>query len=541
MSGWCSNLIIKRLLSLRQRFNQSIVFRTTALIVLIGVLIGLLATLGGAAIGERQERARLYQGLEDLVTAVERTASVAVYAHDAQLAGEVASGLKANRAVAQVVIVDDDTELVRQGTLATSPSETLLPVQRALHSPFNESEIIGRLILVPASAVIDEGAKGYSRFIALMLALEILVITLMLIWLVTRYVVRPIKVLSDELHTIDIEFGGGMLSFSGRHGDEIARLARDVNKLIARMRNSLAVERELRAAHQAAEQKWRLIFENAETGIFTLTLQGFLHDWNPWLEDVLNLPSSDSKGESGALPDLAERLGDDQGLLRGLVLRVMAEGKSVEAEFEVNQSKQGKHRWLNLVLTPLDGGHGMLQGIVNDISGSKLALARASRMAEHDTLTGLLNRRGLEHVSQAAMEACSLTAGIAVMLIDLDGFKQVNDTLGHEAGDQLLIAVARRIEAQVRQSDHVVRLGGDEFVVLLRDINGPDVAGKVAQKIVGTIARPFEILNETAQIGASIGVACHFAVSGDLADLMRRADEAMYKAKNAGKSRFFLA
>lgn len=372
-----------------------------------------------------------------------------------------------------------------------------------------------------------------------MLVVVITAITLMLIWAITRHVTQPITTLSDELQAIDTEFGEALLSIPGRRGDEISRLAWNVNQLIARMRGTLRAERDLRAQHQAAEQKWRLIFESAETGIFTLSRDGVLHDWNPWLALTLGLPMSEAQASGKPPVNLAELL-DDDGQLPTLVDRVIAEFQPATAEFAIPGRR---NRWLQIVLTPLDGDSARVQGIANDISESKHALARAHRIAEQDALTGLLNRRGFERVADDYLRNCRPRQAIAVMLIDLDGFKQVNDRLGHDAGDQLLIAVARLLENHVRQSDVVVRLGGDEFLVLLHDLGSPDAAAKVAGKIVDAIARPFDLTGEAARarIGASIGVAYCDDASLVMDDLLRWTDEAMYEAKSAGKSCFRFA
>jgi diguanylate cyclase (GGDEF)-like protein len=154
--------------------------------------------------------------------------------------------------------------------------------------------------------------------------------------------------------------------------------------------------------------------------------------------------------------------------------------------------------------------------------------------ATHDALTGLANRA----LFYDTVSATGTTAGEVrptVLLIDLDGFKQVNDTLGHAAGDALLVEVGRRLLAAVRQADLVARLGGDEFAVLLPDAAGTEAA-EVAERILTTLRAPVETQGSNAYVGASIGIAAHF--DGDDAQrLIQRADFAMYEAKAGGKNR----
>jgi len=531
-------LINRSLFRLKERFDRSVVLRTTLLIVAAGVAVGILAVWAVLTIAGQRETERLYLRLDALVRTVERTASIAAYTHDARLAGEVASGLLANRIIARVTIRDDKQELARlvqPGFLAAGEAD---PLRHSLHSPFDGDEIIGQLELLPAADIIAASARESSWFVALVLVIVVSAITLVLIWAISRHVTQPIKALSDELQAIDAESGDALLSLHGRRGDEISRLAWNVNQLIARMRGTLRAERDLRAQHQATGQKWRLIFENAETGIFTLSREGLLHDWNPWLAATLGLPISEAQALDRPPVNLARLLCDDR--LLALVERVIDEFQPAGTEFSLPGTR---NRWLQIVLTPLDGDSSLVQGIANDISESKHALARAHRIAEQDALTGLLNRRGFERVADDYLRNCGPRQAIAVMLIDLDGFKQVNDTLGHDAGDQLLIAVARLLEDLVRQSDAVVRLGGDEFLVLLHDLGSRDSAAKVAGKIVDAVARPFDLAGQTAaRIGASIGIAyCADASSRVVDDLLRQADGAMYEAKNSGKSCFRVA
>lgn len=162
---------------------------------------------------------------------------------------------------------------------------------------------------------------------------------------------------------------------------------------------------------------------------------------------------------------------------------------------------------------------------------------RLSYLAHHDPLTGLPNRLlfhdRLEHALQRAQRHNSK---IALLLLDLDGFKEINDKLGHKAGDQVLITVAKRLSKITRASDTAARLAGDEFVVLLENLMDKQEALRVAQKIVASLHQPFDILDGQMTISASVGVA-HYPDNGSDVDmLLSCADKAMYNAKNSGKN-----
>lgn len=158
-------------------------------------------------------------------------------------------------------------------------------------------------------------------------------------------------------------------------------------------------------------------------------------------------------------------------------------------------------------------------------------------LALKDPLTGLANRRLLaERMSMVLVHARRNKNSMAVVYLDLDGFKQINDTLGHGTGDVLLKMVAGCMVAAVREEDTVARLGGDEFMIVLWHVNGADDAARVALKVIGAVSQPYDIEGHTVSITASAGVGI-YPVHGEDADtLMRSADLALYEAKRAGKN-----
>ena len=519
--------------------GRGLAFRATVLILLFGGLIGSLVAWSSALLIERVERDRLTGVLREIMSTVDRTASVAAFAADEQLAHEVVVGLLSNRSIAHAAIEGDGGVLAEAGSPAGSlAGADAGQLVRALHSPFNDAEVVGSLKVLPASATIAREAANYSRLIALILAFEVVAITLGVAWVVTRGVTRPIRTLSDDLHRLDAVSGQHVEPPPGHRQDEIGRLAGDVNELIDHMSVALAEERRTRSLHAAAERKWRLIFENAETGLFTIDRDGGLLDWNPWLARTLELPRRD---EAGAGLLLATRFEDPDGRF-GHMLREAVGGRPLQgADFECCDAG-GRRRWLHVVLNPLEGSAGMLQGIVNDVTERKRAEAQAHAQAARDPLTGLLNRRGLEEAYARLVGDERERAGLGLLLIDLDGFKAVNDSHGHEAGDELLMVVARRIESIVRRSDKVARIGGDEFVVLLDTLNSIAVARNIAGKLVDSLGLPFSVLGGVrVSIGASLGVVYTHYPPEQIGELLRRADAAMYEAKKGGKSQYRVA
>ena len=195
--------------------------------------------------------------------------------------------------------------------------------------------------------------------------------------------------------------------------------------------------------------------------------------------------------------------------------------------------------WLTITALK-DSAGGITHHIGNfiDISEQKRAEAHIQHLAYHDALTGLPNRLSLhERMEQVIALARRDRHCFALMLLDLDRFKQINDTLGHHVGDQLLIQVGQRLLESVRDSDIVARLGGDEFVVVLNAIETPDTATYVADKIVAALSEPFHIDDKVLGSSPSIGICLFPDAAETLSELIQKADVAMYEAKRQGRGR----
>jgi diguanylate cyclase (GGDEF)-like protein len=177
-----------------------------------------------------------------------------------------------------------------------------------------------------------------------------------------------------------------------------------------------------------------------------------------------------------------------------------------------------------------------------EIAERKLAEQRAHELAIKDSLTGLINRRSLiEHLEHAVAYSARHKTRFAVLFLDLDNFKTINDSFGHATGDELLIQVAGRIKKAVREADVVARLGGDEFIVLLKGLSTAGQAATVAQKISRSLACPYEMGTRSVNASASIGMAMYPQDGAFAQALMQNADKAMYRAKEKqrGSIQFF--
>ena len=207
-----------------------------------------------------------------------------------------------------------------------------------------------------------------------------------------------------------------------------------------------------------------------------------------------------------------------------------------------NRRKNGEEypEWLSINTTHDAAGRVMRRiALFSDITEQRRAEETIWRQANYDALTDLPNRRLFQdRLQQAIMKAQRAGLYLAVLFVDLDRFKEVNDTLGHQAGDRLLIDAARRIGECVRATDTVARLGGDEFTVIMSELVDTDRVGEVAQEMLAALTAPFDLRGEIAFISASIGITIYPVDATDIESLLKNADQAMYAAKAQGRNCF---
>ncbi len=217
-------------------------------------------------------------------------------------------------------------------------------------------------------------------------------------------------------------------------------------------------------------------------------------------------------------------------------------GESVEPIDTERITKDGRRLQVALRLSPIEDPKGTVigfSGIGRDITERSRVEERTRYLALHDSLTGLPNRTLFhDRLQHALAEAQRYDRQSGLLLLDLDQFKDINDMLGHTAGDQLLVEVARRLDACVRASDTVARLGGDEFALILTEMRRPEDAAAVAWKAMQVIARPFRLDGQEMHATTSIGIATGPADGKDPGQLLRAADMALYRAKAEGRNAF---
>ncbi len=684
-----SSLLPQRLRHFVYWRRYSLATATALRVMLFGLGLGLAFSLVIFFVAQRSESARLLENISGLVSTVETTARIACFTGDPTLATEVAKGLLANRAVAAVRITSDTRLLAQLNKYADRPVAAMpgTTVSRKMHSPFNEADTVGEVILVADDAYIREQARSSSLFIVILSLLEMLIIALAVAWVVLRTIVRPIREFSENLCTLDVDSGEFAEYPKGNELNEVGQLADSFNNLLAHLFKLVKNEKELGAQLAHKESQFRALAENSPNSIVRYSLDGRRIYCNPaydanvgiapgaaldttpeqmWratnfsgaefqsiLQNVMQsstpsnvllewkkenghlvssdfhlVPECDASGKvssvlalghdiselkkqqrldadrslvfermvrGGELPEVlgmvaghveqsfkAYRcaillLDETCGCLRvgaapGLPQEYRAAVDGCDERFPLYEDRydfwlafetRAARHGLNLCLyEPVHDSQQRLLGILAlyrqqsdtgtefDINFMRQACSMAAlaierhrfeilvqHQASYDALTDLPNRRMfMQKLREEISRGKRSSGNVTLLFIDLDRFKGVNDTLGHETGDLLLVQAARRIRGCMREYDTVARLGGDEFVAVIADVADIAVLGGVAKAIVDALCTPFELNGNTAYISASIGIASFPSHCDNPEQLVSFADQAMYAAKNAGRN-----
>jgi diguanylate cyclase (GGDEF)-like protein/PAS domain S-box-containing protein len=294
--------------------------------------------------------------------------------------------------------------------------------------------------------------------------------------------------------------------------------------------------RRAEAGLRAAAERYRTLFERNLAGVFRTSTTSDILDCNDAFARILGFASSSECIGRKMIDYYAEPR-----QRRALLERLLTRGSLTSTELELRRG-DGTPVWVLANATLLGGeAEPVIEGTLVDITKRKDAEDQLVHQAYHDALTGLPNRMLFhDRLTQALGLARRTHRGLAVLFLDLDQFKLVNDTLGHAVGDRLLRAVAERLRQSVRKSDTVARVGGDEFNLLLPDVGRGSQAAKMAEKILATVARPAEVDGHRLYLTTSIGISLFPADGDDAEALLTSADIAMYRAKEQGRNGYQL-
>lgn len=528
--------------SLQARFTWWVVLAAGVFALVAGALVY------RVAYGQALEAGRTT--LAGLVITVEKTAAVGAFAADRVLLQEIIDGLLRNPLVARVEI-QTASGLQLQGPATVKavllPGEGALAVTRALKSPFDANEPVGQLHVVGDLARLQEAARAQANTLAVLMVSQIVLIAGLLQVAVAHLVSRPVARLAQALRTMQPGTAERLPVPAGHERDEIGTLAGSANALLAQNQVAFERERELRAEVEAMQAQYRQIFDSTSAGIFVLDRQGRLINGNPTVMKIIGLP----------MQALRELPGDDfvRGVfarpeqVQALIGQAAQRRETASADLELKSQGQGV-RWVHCLISVQaaddpPGAAEIVEGVMYDITERRRAEHAVRQRAENDALTGLKNRAACEALLDRFLAEPEAHGGrMALLYLDLDGFKQVNDRHGHAAGDQVLGTCAERILSVVRRSnDMVARIGGDEFVIALFNVGADDpVVAQLGAALVEVLAQPIVIdVDVTVRVGASIGIACYPRHGTCLPELMQAADAAMYEVKRAGRNGYAMA
>ena len=292
-------------------------------------------------------------------------------------------------------------------------------------------------------------------------------------------------------------------------------------------------------ALKRAEEKYRNIFENAMVGIYQSTPEGRYLSVNPAMARIFGYSSPEEMIKTITNTRLQTYVNPDDRIR----FKKLLESGEVVGGFEIQRYRKDKGKfWVSINSRAVFDESGKVlyyEGIAEDVTERKKAEETITHMAYHDILTGLPNRMLFnDRLSVEIARTSRHQKRLAVMMLDLDRFKDVNDTFGHDIGDMLLKAIAEGLTKLLRKSDTVARLGGDEFILILTELNQVKDASVIARNIIDSFKKPFQLNSHTISITTSIGIAVFPEDGGDANTLVKNADTAMYRTKQAGRNNY---
>jgi len=420
------------------------------------------------------------------------------------------------------------------GILTLNPSGKILSVNRAICLIFGQSEadMVGQhmgMVLPAASAHPQQGVDAFLQSQAVGI----------------DGVGRRVEGVRASGTRFPVDMAVSSMALNGQ--TQFIVVLRDLS---AQESAEKAIREAQRQLNEVDEMR-RVIVHNAPYAIFVLNAQGVIQTVNPAGEKMLGVKAQDLVGRCTARRFFdADQVADRARLLAlrlnepvrelDVLTHLAHESPGLPSEWTMRRD-DGSFLVAEITVTELSNEYGLLSGylaMAYDVTSRHDAENQLQHMAQHDALTSLPNRNMLQEQLKACMsQAERYGRHMAMMFLDVDRFKKINDGLGHNVGDSVLIEIARRLRTGMRTSDIVARLGGDEFVILLPQIAAVEDGERVAQKVLDLFADPLRIGAHELRVTPSIGLAIYPEHGADTVTLMRHADLAMYQAKNNGRNR----
>ncbi len=530
---------------------KGVSFRLAKIGIILAFALGLLMSSVQLHLDLDNQRKELDLLLSRVMEVATPPAARAVHTLDDDLSAEVVNGLLAYDFVIGVRVTDELGNTLAEGQSAAQPSRTrwltslISDETRQIYSElsipgYGQSAAGGLAFTVD----MDQALQGFYERSSLNLLTGFARNALLVVFLFFAFylvVAKPLVRLSREIKRIDPEEPGvrRLTPLPGRH-DELAQLLDSSNQLLNAVDLSLARRRAVELALRKSEGHLRQIIDSLPVMIGARDIEGRYLFANAALANLVGCEVDAIRGRD--VRELFRHAVDDVDLVVQNDQRVIRQGVDIEINEEAFITPDGRTLYLQSHIKPLLYYDQTVALVVSvDITERKNAQEKMEHMAHHDALTNLPNRVQLvERLDLEVRRASRHGYCGAVLFIDLDQFKNINDSLGHPVGDKVLKEVAQRLLSSVREEDLVARLSGDEFVVVLTVLD-PDLstaalrAGEISEKIRRIISRPFHTDNLDLRISCSVGVVMYPDKDSSVHELLRFADTAMYQVKEKGR------
>jgi diguanylate cyclase (GGDEF)-like protein/PAS domain S-box-containing protein len=513
--------------------------KLVASIVLTSVMAVLATSFAFVQYDRKQEIANVSDDMKMLAGIIANRSTAALIFGDARQAESNLKALGENPNVVMACIYDSGNEVfsyhhfthLDQQPCPKTPLQSTLSIGDTIeiYEPIElDNLLIGTLYMSMSLDWLSERWRDQITYI-FFVVLMVFIASIILAKYLQMLLVRPIQHISITARNITENKDYSLRAKKGVK-DELGDMADVFNTMLSK------IEEETESLY-SSEEKFRQLSALAPVGIFQLNLDNHItYVNNRWIEIT---------GIDQPLVNLEHWLGRIRLEDRRRALKAWSELAKNHQSFVVEvgfEKEDGSVTWSIIEASALYDSKGVVygyMGAISDITDLKNAQLQMEHLAFYDPLTSLSNRRLFkDRLSKAVAESKRRGSFIALLFLDLDQFKRINDSLGHDAGDQLLVEVARRLKECVRDSDTVSRIGGDEFTVLLTDIDSSHGVHHIAEKILLSLSMPVQLNNQEVINTVSIGITLAPNDGDDDITLMRNADLAMYQAKAKGRNNF---
>lgn len=469
---------------------------------------------------------------------IAKHSAVAIARQDHALLAQHLSSLEFDNSIEKACIYDNSGILIVSDQInKNQPACPTIMTTAATNSLYSitqyfpieqEGELIGTLYIASNDdAIIHRFYKLNTVFTLTIIASIFL--ALLLASLLQKLITSPLTHLGETILNI-IQQNDFSIRTKRKHNDELGHLSDIFNKLLSKIEKD-------NSALKSSEEKFRKLTALSPVGIFQISPQGEITYVNQRWCEINNTTETTPTLKTWFTSIHPE----DSKILAKHWDNLVVHHEDIAIEIRLI-SKSKKIIWAYLQSTSLHFKDGKLMGFLgslSDISELKKAQFKMESLAFYDPLTGLANRRLFKNRLEKAVKSVQRTnTSIALLFLDLDQFKRVNDSLGHDIGDYLLKEIAQRLSKHVHENDTVSRIGGDEFTILLTSINSITDVRVIAEKILISLARPFTVHGQEIISSVSIGITLTPEDSVDSNTLMKNADLAMYRAKELGRNNF---